>query len=148
MIERAHRLVRGRGNRGLDPRRLGMDRDRIVAGGPRLQADPLVAVAALGAVHILDMDLDMGQPRLEPLQLRADPLLEPGIGVGVALDLVVGVIWTNTNFLQRLQLMNARGAKLFPRHPRAGAAQCAKVVAIPGAMARRIGILSAGFNRF
>src|SRR4051812_21230756 len=90
MVERARRLVRGLGNRGLDPRRLGMDRDRIASGGPHFQAHPLVRLAALGAVDILDMHFDAGQPRLEAAQLGADPLLEPGIGIGVALDLIVG----------------------------------------------------------
>ena len=43
------------------------------------------------AVHILDMDLDMGEALLEPFQLGADLLFQARIGFRVALDLVVGV---------------------------------------------------------
>ena len=45
-----------------------MDRDRRVAGGARFEADAFVAVAAFRAVHVLDVDLDMGEPLLEPAQ--------------------------------------------------------------------------------
>src|SRR3954465_1021359 len=89
--ERPHRLVGGKRNGIFDAGGFGMDRDRLVPLRPRLQADPFVRIAAFVAVHVLDMDLDMGEPLLEPFQPGADLLLEPCIGIRVALDLVVGV---------------------------------------------------------
>ena len=59
MLERPRGLVRGLRDRDLDPGRLGMNRDRLMAGGPRLQADALVGIAALVAVHVLDMELEV-----------------------------------------------------------------------------------------
>ena len=53
-VERPRRLVRRHRHRILDPLRLGMDGDRLVAGGPHLEADALVG-AALGAVDVGDV---------------------------------------------------------------------------------------------
>ena len=82
VIERPDRLVGGRGHRRVDPRRLGMDRDRGDGRWPaasrltRLSPSP-----PFGAVDVRDMDLDMGEARSRSASsLLADPLLEPGVG--------------------------------------------------------------------
>src|SRR4051812_48669974 len=61
----------------VDPVRFGMDGDRRMAVGARLEADPFVGLAAFGAVDVGDVDLDVGQALLEPLELAPHPLLEP-----------------------------------------------------------------------
>ena len=90
MGESARRLVRRHRHRILDPVRVGMNGNRLMAGRAHLEAHPLV-VAAFGAVGVGYVQLDMGQPPFEPAQLGSDPLLEPLVRRGVALDLVVGV---------------------------------------------------------
>lgn len=90
VIQRPRRLTGGQGHRIVDASGLGVDGDRVVPVCADLEADPLVG-PALGAVYVGDVQLDMGQPPVEPPELGADAFLEPRVGRGVALDLVVGI---------------------------------------------------------
>jgi hypothetical protein len=59
--------------------------------GPRFQRHALVGRAAFVRIHVRHVDLDMGQPLLEPRQLLPHPLLQPLIRLGVGKNLIVGV---------------------------------------------------------
>src|SRR4051812_336482 len=69
VLERPHRLAGSEVEGILHAGRFGMDGYRLVTRRASFQADPLVGVPALLAVHVGDMHLDMGEPLLEPLQL-------------------------------------------------------------------------------
>jgi hypothetical protein len=60
MVERAGGLAGGAADGIVDAGALGVDGDRLVPGGPRLQRDALVEPAFVG-VDVGDVDFDMGQ---------------------------------------------------------------------------------------
>ena len=72
-----------------------MDGDRLVAVGARLQADALVAVAALGAVDVGDVDLDMGEPLLERRSLARTFSSSRALASASVLIWLSVLIWTN-----------------------------------------------------
>src|SRR3954466_11710311 len=90
MVERAHRLLGGADHRPVDVGALLDDRDRLDAVDARLEAAAQIAIAALRAVDVRDMDLDVGDPILEAGEALADLLFEAGVAIIVARDLVVG----------------------------------------------------------
>ena len=73
-------------------------------------------MAALRPVDVGDMDLDVGDPVLEPRHALADLLLEAKVALGVALDLVVGMNLDEQAHSPHLLgcTVNARGAGEFP----------------------------------
>ena len=91
MVERARGFLGGAEDRPVNGRAVIRDRHRGYAGDAGFERAPEIRPAAARSVNVGYVNFHVGDPALEAGQPLPNLLLELGIAVGVAGELIVGV---------------------------------------------------------